>query len=307
MERQYDLVIIGSGPAGMSASIYASRAGLKTAMLDLGAPGGKLNKTSEIANWPGILSGSGMDLAKAMFEHATAFGSEYIYGNVVKVVDGETHKTVICEDGETYRAKAVIVASGTKERTLNIPGEEANVGRGVSYCAVCDGAFFKNREVAVIGGGNAALEEAEYLTQFADKVYIVIRRDVFRADQIVQDRIITNSKIDIIRCHVPRRIDDDGTRVTGIVIADVNTQTETTLNVQGIFPYIGQDPATDFLADLDVLDEHGYIKVDANCETTYHGIYGAGDVIVKPLRQVVTAVNDGAIAAQHAFHQVRGI
>lgn len=160
MERQYDLVIIGSGPAGMSASIYASRAGLKTAMLDLGAPGGKLNKTSEIANWPGILSGSGMDLANAMFEHATAFGSEYIYGNVVKVVDGETHKTVICEDGETYRAKAVIVASGTKERTLNIPGEEANVGRGVSYCAVCDGAFFKNREVAVIGGGNAALEEA---------------------------------------------------------------------------------------------------------------------------------------------------
>ncbi len=307
MERQYDLVIIGSGPAGMSASIYASRAGLKTAMLDLGAPGGKLNKTSEIANWPGILSGSGMDLANAMFEHATAFGSEYIYGNVVKVVDGETHKTVICEDGETYRAQAVIVASGTKERTLNIPGEEANVGRGVSYCAVCDGAFFKNREVAVIGGGNAALEEAEYLTQFADKVYIVIRRDVFRADQIVQDRIITNSKIDIIRCHVPRRIDDDGTRVTGIVIADVNTQTETTLNVQGIFPYIGQDPATDFLADLDVLDEHGYIKVDANCETTCHGIYGAGDVIVKPLRQVVTAVNDGAIAAQHAFHQVRGI
>ena len=276
-------------------------------MLDLGAPGGKLNKTSEIANWPGILSGSGMDLANAMFEHATAFGSEYIYGNVVKVVDGETHKTVICEDGETYRAKAVIVASGTKERTLNIPGEEANVGRGVSYCAVCDGAFFKNREVAVIGGGNAALEEAEYLTQFADKVYIVIRRDVFRADQIVQDRIITNSKIDIIRRHVPRRIDDDGTRVTGIVIADVNTQTETTLNVQGIFPYIGQDPATDFLADLDVLDEHGYIKVDANCETTCHGIYGAGDVIVKPLRQVVTAVNDGAIAAQHAFHQVRGI
>ena len=307
MERQYDLVIIGSGPAGMSASIYASRAGLKTAMLDLGAPGGKLNKTSEIANWPGILSGTGMDLANAMFEHATAFGSEYIYGNVVKVVDGETHKTVICEDGETYRAKAVIVASGTKERTLNIPGEEANVGRGVSYCAVCDGAFFKNREVAVIGGGNAALEEAEYLTQFADKVYIVIRRDVFRADQIVQDRIITNSKIDIIRCHVPRRIDDDGTRVTGIVIADVNTQTETTLNVQGIFPYIGQDPATDFLADLDVLDEQGYIKVDANCETTCHGIYGAGDVIVKPLRQVVTAVNDGAIAAQHAFHQVRGI
>ncbi len=307
MERQYDLVIIGSGPAGMSASIYASRAGLKTVILEAGAPGGKLIKTNEIANWPGIVSGKGMELADAMFEHATAFGSEYAYGNVVKVIANESEKAVICEDGTTYTAKAVIVASGTKERMLNIPGEEANVGRGVSYCAVCDGAFFKNREVAVIGGGNAALEEAEYLTQFADKVHIIIRRDVFRADQIVQDHIAANDKIHVIRHHVPKRICDDGIRVSGIVIADVNTKEETTLSVQGVFPYIGQDPATDFLADLDVLDERGYMVVDANCETRCHGIYGAGDVIVKSLRQVVTAVNDGAIAAQHAFHQLRGI
>lgn len=307
MERQFDLLIIGSGPAGMSASIYASRAGLKTAMLESGAPGGKLNKTNEIANWPGIISGGGMELANAMFEHSTAFGSEYIYGNVVKIIDGEKEKTVICEDENVYHAKAVIVASGTKERMLNIPGEEDNIGRGVSYCAVCDGAFFKNREVAVIGGGNAALEEAEYLTQFADKVHIIIRRDVFRADQIIQDRILANDKIAVIRHHVPRRILDDHRRVTGIVIADVQSNAETTLAVQGIFPYIGQDPATDFLSGLDILDERGYIIVDHNCETQCRGIYGAGDVIAKSLRQVVTAVNDGAIAAQHAFHQVRGI
>lgn len=307
MERQYDLIIIGSGPAGMSASIYASRAGLKTALIEQGAPGGKLNKTSEIANWPGIVSGGGMELADAMFEHATAFGSEYIYGHVVKVIDGDAQKTVVCDDGNNYFARAVIVASGTKERMLNIPGEEANIGRGVSYCAVCDGAFFKQRKVAVIGGGNAALEEAEYLTQFADHVSIIIRRDVFRADQIIQDRILANDKITVIRHHVPVCILDDGSRVSGLKIADVNTNETTLLEVQGIFPYIGQDPETDCLADLDVLDEHGYMIVDQNCETKRPGIYGAGDVIVKPLRQVVTAVNDGAIAAQHAFHQLRGI
>lgn len=307
MERQYDLVIIGCGPAGMSAAIYASRAGLKTVMLEAGAPGGKLTKTNEIANWPGLVSGKGMELASAMFEHSTAFGSEYEYGNVVQVIDKGWEKVVVCEDGSTYAAKAVIVASGTNERMLHIPGEEENIGRGVSYCAVCDGAFFRNREVAVIGGGNAALEEAEYLTQFADKVHIIIRRDVFRADQIVQDHIAANDKIHVIRRHVPKRICDDGNRVTGLVIADVNTNVETTLDVQGIFPYIGQDPATDFLKDLDVLDERGYMVVDANCETRCRGIYGAGDVIAKRLRQVVTAVNDGAIAAQHAFHQLRGI
>ncbi len=307
MERQYDLIIIGAGPAGMSASIYGSRAGLKTAMLEMGAPGGKLIKTAEISNWPGIKGTDGAQLASDMFEHSTAFGSEYLYGNVVSVADGGEWKTVLCDDGTSYQAKAVIVATGTQERMLNIDGEEANIGRGVSYCAVCDGAFFKDREVVVIGGGNSALEEAKYLTQFASRVHIVIRRDVFRADQIIQDSIKDNEKIQVIKKHKPLRILDDGQRVTGIVLQDIESNAEMTIECSGIFPYIGQDPATDFLKNLSVLDDNGYMIVDENCETACKGIYGAGDVIHKRLRQVVTATSDGAIAAQHAFHQIKGL
>lgn len=306
MERQYDLLIIGAGPAGMSAAIYGSRAGLATAMLEMGAPGGKLVKTAEISNWPGIKETDGAKLAYDMFEHSTTFGAEFLYGSVVKVEDGE-YKKVTCDDGMVYEAKAVIVATGTNERQMNIPGESQNIGRGVSYCAICDGAFFKNQEICVIGGGNSALEEANYLTQFASKVNIIIRRDVFRADEIIQKSIEDNPKIEIIRSSVPVEVKDDGMRVTGLVIKDVNTQVTTEIATHGIFPYIGLDPATTFLKGLDVMDDHGYMLVDENCETKVKGIYGAGDVIAKKLRQVVTATNDGAIAAQHAFHEIKGI
>ena len=304
MERRYDLIIIGAGPAGMSAAIYGSRAGLKTAMLEMGAPGGKLVKTYEISNWPGITSTNGAKLASDMFEHSTAFGAEYLYGNVVKVEDGE-YKKVICDDRNIYEAKAVIVATGTQERMMHIPGEEENVGRGVSYCAVCDGAFFKDQEVVVIGGGNSALEEANYLTQFASRVNIVIRRDVFRADSIVQETIKKNPKITIVTKHIPIKVVDDGKRVIGLVVENVDTHVQTEIKTHGIFPYIGLDPATSFLEGLPVLNEAGYMIVDENCETKVKGIYGAGDVIDKKLRQVVTATNDGAIAAQHAFHEIK--
>ena len=307
MERRYDLVIIGAGPAGMSAAIYGSRAGLKTVMLEMGAPGGKLVKTHEISNWPGIVGTNGATLASDMFAHSTAFGAEYQYGNVVKVEDGEEYKRVILEDGDVYEGKAVIVATGTQERMMNIPGEEVNVGRGVSFCAVCDGAFFRNQEVCVIGGGNSALEEASYLTQFASKVNIIIRRDVFRADAIVQNQIAGNEKINVIKKHIPVEVIDNGMRVTGLKIKNVDTNEETIIETNGIFPYIGLDPVTSFLEGLPIMDERGYMVVDDNCETSIKGIYGAGDVIAKKLRQVVTAANDGAIAAQHAFHQIKGI
>lgn len=307
MERRYDLMIIGAGPAGMSAAIYGSRAGLKTAMLEMGAPGGKLVKTAEISNWPGIVETNGAKLASDMFEHSTSFGAEYVYGVVTKVEDAGEYKKIICEDGTEYEAKAVIVATGTQERMMNIPGEAENVGRGVSYCAVCDGAFFRDQEVCVIGGGNSALEEANYLTQFASRVNIIIRRDVFRADSIVQNAIKDNPKIQVITKHVPVKVVDDGMRVTGLVVKNVDTGIETEIATHGIFPYIGLDPATGFLAGLPVLDERGYMVVNENCETKVKGIYGAGDVIAKKLRQVVTATNDGAIAAQHAFHEIKGI
>lgn len=307
MERRYDLIIIGAGPAGMSAAIYGSRAGLKTAMLEMGAPGGKLVKTAEISNWPGIIETNGAKLASDMFEHSTSFGAEYLYGSVSKVEDEGEYKKITCEDGSIYEGKVVIVATGTQERMMNIPGEETNVGRGVSYCAVCDGAFFRDQEVCVVGGGNSALEEANYLTQFASRVNIIIRREVFRADSIVQDAIKGNQKISIIKKHVPVRVIDDGMRVRGLVVKNVDTGVETELQTHGIFPYIGLDPATAFLEGLPVLDDRGYMVVDENCETKVKGIYGAGDVIAKKLRQVVTATNDGAIAAQHAFHEIKGI
>lgn len=304
MERQYDLVIIGAGPAGMAASVYGSRAGLKTLLLDNGAPGGKLIKTHKISNYPGVKELSGVELATSMFEQSTSFGAEYAYGDVEKV---DADKKVTLSDGTIIEAKAVIVATGTKERLLKIPGEQENIGRGVSFCAVCDGAFFKNKDVVVIGGGNSALEESLFLTQFANKVTIVIRRDVFRAEKKIQEQIQSNDKIEVIVKHIPKEILAENGKVLGIVFENVETKEPMTLSCQGIFPYVGQDPNTVCLEGLGVLDDKGYVIVDDSCQTKIPGLYAAGDVIQKELRQVVTATNDGAIAAQHAFHQITGI
>ena len=306
MDAQYDVVILGAGPAGMSAAVYASRAGLKTAMLEKRAPGGKLVKTNEISNYPGFVTSGGPELALKMFEHSTAFGAEYLYGDVTKLNDLGEIKEIELMDGSTVTAKAVIIATGRDEKLLNVPGEQRYTGQGVSYCAVCDGAFFKDEEVAVIGGGNSALEEAMYLTQFAKKVYIVIRRDVFRADEIVQQQLAENDKIEVIRKHVPVEVTGENGKVCGIVLKNVETEEKMTLNVKAVFPYIGQDPGTSFVSHLDILDTQRYILTDEHMATKVPGVYAAGDVVAKTLRQVVTATSDGAIAAQSVFHYLKG-
>lgn len=293
-----DLIIIGAGPAGMSAAIYASRAGLDTMMLEEGAPGGKLTKTHMINNYPGVGELKGFELAGNMFKHAQSFGAEYVYGSVDKLENDGDIKKIVCKDGNEYLAKNVIIATGTRERLLNIPGEKENIGKGVSYCAVCDGGFFKDKTVAVIGGGNSALDEALYLTQFVKKLYIVIRRDVFRANEETVKKVEQNEKIEIIKKHIPIEIKGNGEKVEKIVLKSVENDEEKEVAVDGVFPYIGSDPITEFADSLNICNEYGYVKVDNNMETSVTGIFAAGDVREKNLRQVVTATNDGAIAAQ---------
>ncbi len=305
MDIQYDVIIVGAGPAGMTAAIYATRAGLKTAMLEKAAPGGKMVKTFEIQNWPGIKEVNGADLAYQMFEHSTHFGAEYLYGDVVEIKDKEL-KEIHCADGNIYKSKTVIIATGTVERLLNIPGEQQYTGRGVSYCAVCDGAFFKDQVVTIIGGGNGALEEGLYLTQFASQVNIVIRRDVFRAEPHIQHLIESNEKINIIRKHIPIEILGVDNKVNAIVLESVDTKERVSVDTKAVFPYIGADACSDFVADLNILNDKGYILTNEHMETSIPGIYGVGDVIEKNLRQVVTATSDGAIAAQRAFHFIKG-
>lgn len=303
MDKIFDLAIIGSGPAGMTAAIYAKRAGLDVLMFEGSAPGGKLVKTFEIDNWPGEPNISGVSLAMKMYEHTTNLEVQTEYTKVISIKNDHV-KVLHTEDGRVFNTKALILASGTIENMMNIPGEEAMIGKGVSFCAVCDGAFYREKDVVVIGGGNSALEEAVYLTQFARQVTIVIRRDVFRGDLQAQERALANPKIKIIRSHIPVEVIHE-IKVSGLKIRSVLDGSEEILPCDGIFPYIGATPSTQCISDLGITDKEGYMIVNEKMETKIPGIYGAGDVVVKPLRQIVTAVNDGAIAAQTAFHYIK--
>lgn len=295
MQEIYDVIIIGAGPVGLTAAIYASRANLSVLIIEGGVNGGKLSKTYEIENYPGIEKIAGIELADQLTKHGQKFGAKLISGNVEKVIDGENKKVVLADKSE-YEGKTLIVATGTKERTLDLPEADKYTGRGISYCAVCDGFFYRKKDVVVIGGGNSALEESLYLASLVNKVTIILRRDVFRAEASIVDKVKANEKIEVITKVVPEalRIEDD--RITGLKIKDVETGETRTLDCAGIFPYIGADPCTDFL-DQSILDEKGYIIANDDMSTAVKGIYAAGDCIVKDLRQVVTACNDGAIAA----------
>lgn len=304
MDRQVDLVIIGAGPAGMTAALYASRAGLRTLMVDASAPGGKLLKTYMIDNYPGVPNVPGPDLAVTMYQQSVSFGAEYTYGEVESI---NKERQVLLKDGSVITGNAVLIATGAKERQLGIPGEQDAIGHGESFCAVCDGAFFRNKEVVVIGGGNSALEEAQFLTRFASKVTIVIRRNEFRAADKAIKEIEENDKIHVIKHHIPKEILLTDGKVSGIVLENVEDHDTLTLKCEGVFPFIGHIPETSFAKDLGILNEGGYIVADAARKTAVDGIFAAGDCCADDLRQIITAAADGAIAATTAFHFITGI
>ena len=302
-EKIYDVIIIGAGPAGMTAAVYTSRANLSTLMLERGIPGGQMANTEDVENYPGYESILGPDLSNKMFEHAKKFGAEYAYGDVKEIIDGKEYKTVVAGKKE-YKTRAIIVASGAEYKKIGVPGEKELGGRGVSYCAVCDGAFFKGKELVVVGGGDSAVEEGVYLTRFASKVTIVHRRDALRAQKILQDRAFQNEKVDFIWNHTVKEINEENGKVGSVTLVDVNSGEEQEFKTDGAFIYIGMLPLSKPFTELGITNENGYIETNEHMETKVPGIFAAGDVREKMLRQIVTATGDGSIAAQSAQHYV---
>ena len=296
----YDTIIIGAGPAGMTAALYAARSNLKVALLERGIPGGQMNNTADIENYPGYANISGPELAEKMFEPLENLGVEHLFGLVEKIEDRGNFKEIITED-ERFEAKTVIIASGANHRHLGVPGEEDFNSRGVSYCAVCDGAFFRDEDLLVVGGGDSAVEEAIFLTRFAKSVTIVHRRDELRAQKVLQDRAFANEKIRFVWDSVVESIHGDERKVTGVTFKNVKTGELSQAEFGGIFIYVGLYPVSEFAKDLGITDEAGWILTDHQMKTSVAGIYAVGDVRQKDLRQITTAVGDGAIASQEAY------
>ncbi len=299
MDKNYDVVIIGAGPAGLAAGLYASRGGLKTAIFEKALVGGQIVLTTEVENYPGINDKvSGFDIIDRMKNQAESFGVKIIEEGVDAMGLRGICKLIETSSG-IYEARTVIIATGAHPRKLNIPGEQKLTGRGVSYCATCDGALYRGKKVAVVGGGDSAVEEALFLTKFAEKVYIIHRRDKLRAQKILQDRAFKNPKIEFIWNSVPQEI--LGTdAVTGILLYNKETKKRKELEIDGVFIYVGIIPNTELLEGKVNLDDHGFILTDETMHTNIPGVYAAGDVVHKVLRQVVTAAADGAIAAYSA-------
>lgn len=299
----YDTMIIGAGPAGMTAALYAARSNLKVALLERGIYGGQMNNTAEIENYPGYARISGPELAEKMFEPLENLGVEHLFGQVEKIEDHGDYKKIITVD-EVFETKTVILASGANHRHLGVPGEEEYNSRGVSYCAVCDGAFFRDEDLLVVGGGDSAVEEAIFLTRFAKSVTIVHRRDQLRAQQLLQERAFANEKISFIWDSVVKEIKGDDRRVTSVAFENVKTGQSSESDFGGVFVYVGLDPVSDFVKDLGICDEAGWIVTDQHMKTAIDGIYAIGDVRQKDLRQITTAVGDGAVAGQEVYKYI---
>jgi len=295
-ELFYDTVILGGGPAGLSAAIYASRGNVKTAVVDLTMFGGQPSNYLEIENYPGFPISGGYDLMEKFEEHADKFGVDKYPMQEIQRVDLKSEIKVIESLEYVFKTKSVIIATGAQASKLGIAGEKEFLGRGVSYCAVCDGAFYREKTVCVVGGGNAAVEEAAYLTKFADKVYVIHRRDKLRADKIVQERAFKNPKLEFVWNTVPLEIKGSD-NVETLVVQDVLTKETREIKTDGVFPYIGFSPNVEFFNGQLKQTEKGFIETDERMQTSLEGVFAAGDVRNTPLRQVITAASDGALAA----------
>lgn len=296
---EFDTVILGGGPAGLSAGIYASRGAVSTALIDVSMMGGQPSNYLELENYPGFPVVGGYDLMEKFEEHADKFGIQKFPMQEIEKIDLVSTPKIILTSEAEFKAKTVIIATGAQPMKLGVAGEKEFVGRGVSYCAVCDGAFYKDKVVAVVGGGNAAVEEAMYLTKFANKVYLIHRRDALRADKIVQERAFNNEKIEFVWDSVVKEIKGDDLVHTA-VLENVKTKALSNLAVNGVFPYIGMVPNVENISGQIEQDARGFIITDETMKTSVDGVYAVGDVRNTPLRQVITAAADGAVGAVYA-------
>lgn len=299
----FDTVILGGGPAGFSAGLYAARGELSTAIVDVNMLGGQPSNYLELENYPGFVCIGGYELMEKFEEHADKFGINKFPMQEILSVDLISNPKVIKTKEYEFNAKTVIIATGAKPMKLGVKGEKEFVGRGVSYCAVCDGAFYKDKVVAVVGGGNAAVEEAIYLTRFASKVYLIHRRDELRADKIVQCRALENPKLEFVFDSVVKEIVGEDC-VKSLVLENVKSKELTNLSVDGVFPYIGISPNVDNFSGQITQDSKGFILTDDTMKTSIDGVFAVGDVRVTPLRQVITAAADGAISAVYASRYI---
>lgn len=294
MEKKYDCIVIGAGVSGMTAAIYLKRAGLDVLLLEKSAPGGQINQTSKIENYPGFLSVDGPTLAMNMFEQVQNLDISYQYGNVAKIRNREDLKEVIT-DQDTYLAKALIIATGRVPNKLNLEEENQFINRGVSWCALCDGSFYKNKVVGVIGSGNSALEEALYLSEICSKVIMMNRKDRYKGSAMLLEELKKKDNVEFIyHCVVQKLNEKDGHLGSITVKQDENIKE---IKMEGLFEYIGYHPDTEILQDFNITSSDGYIIVDQNMKTNEKGIYACGDVIQKDVYQIATAIGEGAIAA----------
>lgn len=294
----FDIIIIGSGPAGMTAAIYGKRSGLRVAIFEENAPGGAMINTANIENYPGFSSIDGVSLAMNMYEQTTSLGVEF-YGNKVIKIEKDEEIFKVYTDEDMFLSKTVILATGTKSKKLLVKNEEKFIGRGISWCAICDGNFFKGKKVVVVGGGNSALEESLYLSSIASKVYIIHRRNEFRAQNVLIEKLKEKENVEFILNTIVLEFSGEK-KLEKILVKNVVLGNEYWLDIDGCFEYIGQEANSYLVRDKEITNEEGYVLVNNNFETKIKGLFAAGDIINKEIRQIATAVNDGAISALNA-------